>query len=81
MSKEQTVKSPLPGIFYRRSNPQADPYVKEGDHVKPGDTLGVVEVMKTFFEVKAEDVGTVLRFLVENEEPVTAGQDIIVLGQ
>jgi acetyl-CoA carboxylase biotin carboxyl carrier protein len=81
VSEERTIQSPLPGIFYRRANPQADPYVKEGDHVNPGDTVGLVEVMKSFFEVQAEDAGTVLRILAQNEDAVTAGQDIIVLGQ
>jgi len=81
VSEEQTIKSPLPGIFYRRPNPQSDPYVKEGDHVRPGDIVGLVEVMKSFFEVKAEETGTIQRFLVENEEAVSAGQDRVVLGE
>ncbi len=81
MSEERTIKSPLPGIFYRRANPQSDFYVKEGDRVNPGDTVGLVEVMKSYFEVQAEDAGTVLHILAQNEDAVTAGQDIIVLGE
>jgi acetyl-CoA carboxylase biotin carboxyl carrier protein len=76
---EQTIKSPLPGTFYRRPNPQADPYVSEGDAVKPGDVVGLIEIMKTFHEIHADAEGRVARFLVENSALVDAGQDIIAL--
>ena len=79
MATERTVKSPLPGTFYRRSDPDSDPYVSDGDRVAPGDVVGLVEVMKSFHEVKAEEEGVVDRFLVENEGAVDAGQDIAVL--
>jgi acetyl-CoA carboxylase biotin carboxyl carrier protein len=75
----RTIKSPLPGTFYRRPSPEADPYVSEGDTVNPGDTVGMVEIMKTFYEVKAEEGGVVERFLVDNEAAVEAGQDIAAL--
>jgi biotin carboxyl carrier protein len=76
---EQTIKSQLPGTFYRRPSPHADPYVAEGDTVQPGDVVGVIEIMKNFYEVKSESVGVVARFLVENEALVEAGQDILAL--
>ena len=76
---ERTIKSPLPGTFYRRPSPQADPYVSEGDRVKPGDAVGLVEIMKSFHEVLSDAEGVVARFLVENEDLVDAGQDIIAL--
>jgi len=75
----RTIKSPIPGTFYRRPDPESDPYVNEGDEISPGDTVGVVEVMKSFHEVKAEEDGKVLRFLIENEDPVAAGQDLLEL--
>jgi biotin carboxyl carrier protein len=75
----KTVKSPIPGTFYRRPDPESEPYVNEGDEVSPGDTVGVVEVMKSFHEVKAEEGGRVSRFLIENEDPVAAGQDLLEL--
>lgn len=75
----RTVKSPIPGTFYRRPDPESEPYVNEGDEVSPGDTVGIVEVMKSFHEVKAEEGGRVSRFLIENEDPVAAGQDILEL--
>ncbi len=77
---EKTIKSPVPGTFYRRPSPQADPYVSEGHAVKPGDVVGLVEIMKHFHDVKSEEEGVVERFLVESEDLVEAGQDIIVLG-
>ena len=76
---ETTIKSPLPGTFYRRPNPQANPYVSEGDEITPGDVVGLVEIMKTFYEIQSEAAGRVARFLVENSELVDAGQDIIAL--
>jgi acetyl-CoA carboxylase biotin carboxyl carrier protein len=76
---EHTIKSPYPGTFYRRPNPDADPYVAEGEEVSSGDVVGLVEIMKNFHEIKAETDGHVERFLVENEAAVEAGQEIVAL--
>ena len=76
---DKTVKAQMPGTFYRRPDPDSDPYVSEGDSVSAGDTVGLIEVMKSFHEVKAEDDGTVSKFLVEDEEAVDAGQDVLKL--
>jgi acetyl-CoA carboxylase biotin carboxyl carrier protein len=78
---EKTIKSPLPGTFYRRPSPDAEPFVNEGDRVEPGHVVGLVEIMKSFHEVKAEDSGVLGRFLVDSEDAVEAGQDIAVLGE
>jgi acetyl-CoA carboxylase biotin carboxyl carrier protein len=67
----------MPGTFYRRPDPESDFYVEEGDQVSAGDTVGLIEVMKSFHEVKAEEEGTIARFLVDNEEAVDAGQDLL----
>jgi biotin carboxyl carrier protein len=80
MADERTIKSPLPGTFYRSADPDSDPYVNEGDVVRPGDVVGLVEVMKTFTELKAEEEGVVERFLLESGDPVDAGQDVVALG-
>jgi acetyl-CoA carboxylase biotin carboxyl carrier protein len=74
-----TVKAQMPGTFYRRPDPGSDSYVEEGDEVSAGDTVGLIEVMKSFHEVKAEEDGTVSKFLVENEDAVDAGQDLVEL--
>jgi acetyl-CoA carboxylase biotin carboxyl carrier protein len=78
---DKTIKAPLPGTFYRRPDPDADPFVDEGDEVSPGDVIGLVEIMKSFHEVKTDERGTVQRFVVENEDTVEAGQDVAILGE
>jgi acetyl-CoA carboxylase biotin carboxyl carrier protein len=79
LADKKTVKAQMPGTFYRRPDPDSGPYVDEGESVSAGDTVGIIEVMKSFHEVKAEDDGTISKFLVENEEAVDAGQDIVEL--
>ena len=73
----KTVKAQMPGTFYRRPDPDSDLYVEEGGAVSAGDTVGLIEVMKSFHEVKAEEDGTVSKFLVESEDAVDAGQDLL----
>jgi acetyl-CoA carboxylase biotin carboxyl carrier protein len=74
---EKTVKAQMPGTFYRRPDPESDAYVEEGDEVSAGDAIGLIEVMKNFNEVKAEEDGKISKFLVEDEEAVDAGQDLV----
>ena len=74
---DKTIRAQMPGTFYRRPDPESEPYFEEGDQVSAGDTVGLIEVMKSFHEVKAEEEGTIARFLVENEEAVDAGQDLV----
>jgi acetyl-CoA carboxylase biotin carboxyl carrier protein len=76
---EKTVKAQMPGTFYRRPDPESEVYVEEGDAVSAGDTVGLIEVMKSFHEVKVEEDGTIAKFLVENEDAVDAGQDLVEL--
>jgi acetyl-CoA carboxylase biotin carboxyl carrier protein len=72
----QQILSPLPGIFYRKPAPDKPFYKSEGDMVGEDDTIGLIEVMKSFNEVKAGAAGRIIRFLVENEDAVMAGQPI-----
>jgi acetyl-CoA carboxylase biotin carboxyl carrier protein len=76
---EKTVKAQMPGTFYRRADPESDVYTEEGDTVSAGDTVGLIEVMKSFHEVKVEEDGTITKFLVEDEDAVDAGQDLVEL--
>jgi acetyl-CoA carboxylase biotin carboxyl carrier protein len=76
---DKSIKSPMPGTFYRRPDPESDPFVNEGDTVSPGDTVGLVEVMKSFHEIKAQEEGTVSKILLEDEDAVGAGQDVVEL--
>ena len=68
------VVSPLPGTFYMKPSPEASPYKAAGDSVAPGDTIGLIEVMKTFIEVKAEVAGSFVSYTIEDGLPVQAGQ-------
>ena len=65
--------SPLPGTFYRSSAPDKPPFKADGDTVAVGDVIGLIEVMKSFHEVRAEVAGRNIRFECDNEEPVMAG--------
>ncbi len=78
MAKE--ILSPLPGTFYRKQAPDQPPFKSEGDQVAEGDVIGLVEVMKSFHEVKASAAGRIEAFLVDNEDPVMAGQPLVRLG-
>ena len=77
MSKQ--ILSPLPGTFYRKPAPDQPAFKEVGDAVAPGDVIGLVEVMKSFNEIKADSEGTVKAFLVENEDAVMAGQPLLEL--
>jgi acetyl-CoA carboxylase biotin carboxyl carrier protein len=65
--------SPLPGTFYRRPAPDKPSYKEDGGSVAEGDVIGLIEVMKSFNEVRANSSGKIT-FIAENEEPVMAGQ-------
>ncbi len=78
MSKQ--ILSPLPGTFYRRPSPDRPAFKEVGDTVAVGDVIGLIEVMKSFNEVQADQAGTLTAFVVEDEEPVMAGQPLADLG-
>lgn len=74
------IVSPLPGTFYMRPAPDAPNYKQVGDSVAIDDVIGLVEVMKMFNEVRSEVSGKVMRYAVENEDPVEAGQVLLVIA-
>lgn len=75
------VKSPMMGIFYRAPSPSSPPFCKEGDVVKPGHVICMIEAMKVFNEIKAEFPCTIVKCLVENGKPVKSGQDLIIVAR
>jgi acetyl-CoA carboxylase biotin carboxyl carrier protein len=81
MSEKKAILSPLPGVFYRKPSPDEPEFVKEGDTVKVGDVVGLIEVMKNFYELRAEEEGIVDKFAVDNEGMVDAGQEIVILRE
>ena len=72
----KTIAAPIPGTFYRKPAPDQPPFKAEGASVVAGDTVGLIEVMKTFTPVIAEDAGKLVRFLVADEDAVMAGQPL-----
>jgi acetyl-CoA carboxylase biotin carboxyl carrier protein len=72
----RTLLSPLPGTFYRKPAPDQPAYKNDGDRVAVGEVIGLIEVMKSFNEVKAEAAGRIVRFIADNEDAVMAGQPI-----
>lgn len=76
MAENKAILSPIPGVFYRRPSPDKDVYVNEGDAVKVGDVIGLVEVMKNYYEIKAEADGVIESLTAEEGQVVEAGQEI-----
>lgn len=74
------VTSPMVGTVYLQSEPGADPFVKVGDQVSEGDTLLIVEAMKTMNQIPAPRAGTVKRILVEDGAPVEFGAPLMIIG-
>eukprot|EP01132_Coremiostelium_polycephalum_P000073 gene73-99_t len=74
-----TFKSPMIGTFYRSSNPESAPFVKEGDAIKPGQSLCIIEAMKLFNEIEAEVTGTIVKVLVEDASPVEYDQPLFLI--
>lgn len=73
---KKTVLAPIPGTFYRKPSPDQPSFKSEGDAVAVGDTVGLIEVMKTFTPIVAEEAGRIVTFLVADEDPVMAGEPL-----
>jgi acetyl-CoA carboxylase biotin carboxyl carrier protein len=74
------VKAPMVGTFYASASPGAPAFVKVGQQVKAGDTLGVIEAMKMFNQIEAEVAGTVQAILIENGQPVEFDEPMFVIA-
>lgn len=74
-----TITSPIVGTFYRSPSPDADPYVEEGDLVKKGQVLCVVEAMKLMNEIESEVDGRIVKILAESTKPVEFGQPLFLI--
>ena len=78
-SKLKKILSPFVGTFYRSSNPDSDPFVKEGQRVSKGDTLCIIEAMKLMNEIEAEIQGRITAILIQNGQPVEFGEPLFVI--
>jgi acetyl-CoA carboxylase biotin carboxyl carrier protein len=73
------IEAPMVGTFYRAPSPDAPPYVREGDRVKKGQVVCVIEAMKLMNEIESKAAGRVVKVLVENAQPVEYGQPLFLL--
>lgn len=73
------VTSPMVGTVYMQAEPGAPPFIKVGDHVEEGDTLLIVEAMKTMNHIPAPRAGTVKRILVEDGAAVEFGTPLVII--
>ena len=76
---DNAVKSPMVGTVYLSPDPQTKAYINVGDKVKKGDTLMLVEAMKTFNPVEADRAGTVKAIYVQNAQPVEFGEPLVLI--
>jgi len=78
IKEENIVKSPMVGVAYLSADPDSPAYVKEGQHVKAGDTLLLIEAMKTFNEIKAPKSGVIKKIVTLNSQPVEFGDHLLI---
>ena len=76
----QVLRSPMVGTFYASPSPDAAPFVKVGQQVKAGDTLGIIEAMKMFNQIEADVDGTIAAVLASNGQPVEFDEPLFVIA-
>ena len=74
-----TIEAPMVGTFYRAPYPDAHPFVRDGDRVKKGQVVCIIEAMKLMNEIESKVAGRVVKVLVENTQPVEYGQPLFLL--
>ena len=78
VNEDDIIKSPMVGVAYLSADPNSQPYIKIGQHVKAGETLLLIEAMKTFNEIKAPRSGIIKKIVVLNSQPVEFGDTLII---
>ena len=79
-SNIQSIDSPMVGIVYLTPKPSSPPFIKSGQKIKKGDTICLIEAMKTFNEIKSDKDGVVKSILVKNGEAVEFGQPLFEIS-
>ncbi|MFL2513905.1 MAG: acetyl-CoA carboxylase biotin carboxyl carrier protein [Alphaproteobacteria bacterium] len=79
-SSMQSIDSPMVGIIYLTPKPSSPPFVKSGQNIKKGDTICLIEAMKTFNEIKSDKDGVVKSILIKNGEAVEFGQPLFEIS-
>ncbi len=77
----KAIKSPIVGTFYAKPSPDKDAYVSEGDKVKKGQVVCIVEAMKLMNEVKSDFAGEIVKILVEDGDLIEYGQEIFLVKE
>ena len=77
--EENIIKSPMVGTIYLQPEPDSDPFIKTGDKIKKGQTLLIVEAMKTMNDIVADKNGTIKEILVKNEQPVQFDDPLVII--
>ena len=75
----EKILSPMPGVFYSSQAPEKPPFVSEGDKVKVGQVLCIIESMKIMNEIESELEGTVKKVLISNSDPVEFNQPLFIV--
>jgi acetyl-CoA carboxylase biotin carboxyl carrier protein len=78
-ARGEQVKSPMVGTIYLRPQPDAEPFVRVGDRVAEGQTLLIVEAMKTMNPIPSPKSGVILEILVDDAQPVEFGEPLVVI--
>ena len=73
------ITSPMVGTFYRSPSPDSPPFIQEGDTIKTGQVVCIVEAMKLFNEIESEVGGKIVKILAENGKPVEYGQKLMLV--
>jgi acetyl-CoA carboxylase biotin carboxyl carrier protein len=79
MPDATTIEAPMPGVFYRRPDPDEPVFAETGDEVEEGDKVALIGVMKNFHDITVDTRGIVTEFLVENETEVEAGDALVTI--
>lgn len=76
----ETIKAPLVGTYYQSSKPETPPFILEGDIIKVGQVICIIEAMKIFNEIESEVSGKVVKILIKDGTPVEYDQDLIIIA-
>ena len=78
--KTEAIKAPLVGTYYQSSKPETPPFILEGDIIKVGQVICIIEAMKIFNEIESEVSGKVVKILIKDGTPVEYDQDLIIIA-
>ena len=76
---KNVITSPMVGIAYLKPSPKDDPFIKVGEHIKQGDTVILIEAMKTYNKIRSPYSGVIKEILISDNKPVEFGEKLIVI--